>query len=91
MTLEEVPLIAYDTNGKVVDVEMVPSKVTATINIASPHKEVPIKVIPVGEVQFGKAISSISSSESKVVVYGSQNVIDKIEYFVKKRDSFLLN
>ena len=80
MSLEDVPLIAYDTNGKVVDVEMVPSKVTATINIDSPHKEVPIKVIPVGEVQFGKAISSISSSETKVTVYGSQNIIEKIEY-----------
>ena len=80
MTLEDVPLIAYDTNGKVVDVEMVPSKVTATINVASPHKEVPIKVIPVGEVQFGKAISSISTSETKVTIYGSEEVIEKIEY-----------
>ena len=81
MTLEEVPLIAYDTNGKVVEVEMVPSKVTATINVESPHKEIPIKVIPIGEVQFGKAISSITSSVSKVTVYGSKEVIDKIEYF----------
>lgn len=80
MTLDDVPLIAYDTNGKVVDVEMVPSKVTATINIESPHKEVPIKVIPTGEVQFGKAISSITSSETKVTIYGSQNVIEDIEY-----------
>ena len=81
MTLEDVPLIAYDTNGKVVDVEMVPSKVIATINVDSPHKEVPIKVIPVGEVQFGKAISSITTSETKVTIYGSQEVIDKIDYF----------
>ena len=80
MTLEDVPLIAYDTNGKVVDVEMVPSKVTATINVDSPHKDVPIKVIPVGEVQFGKAISSITSSETKVTIYGNQDVIEKIEY-----------
>ena len=80
VTLKDVPLIAYDTNGKVVEVEMVPSKVTATINIESPHKEVPIKVIPVGEVQFGKAISSITSSETKVTIYGSKEVIDKIDY-----------
>ncbi len=78
--LENVPLIAYDTNGKVVDVEMVPNKVTAIINIDSPHKEVPIKVIPEGEVQFGKAISSITSSITKVTIYGSNDVISKIEY-----------
>ena len=91
MTLEDVPLIAYDTNGKVVDVEMVPSKVTATINIDSPHKEVPIKVIPVGEVQFGKAISSISSSISKVTVFGSSSVIEKIEYLPVEIDVENLN
>ncbi len=79
-TLENVPIIAYDNDGKVVDVEMVPSKVKATINIDSPHKEVPIKVIPKGEVQFGKAISSITSSETKVVVYGEESSLAKIEY-----------
>ena len=79
-TLENVPIIAYDTDGKVVDVEMVPSKVTATINIDSPHKEVPIKIIPTGEVQFGKAISSITSSETKVIVYGDETALSKIEY-----------
>lgn len=78
--LENVPLIAYDTNGKVVEVEMVPNKVTAIINIDSPHKEVPIKVIPEGEVQFGKAISAITSSVTKVTIYGSNDVISKIEY-----------
>ena len=80
MTLENVPIIAYDNDGKVVDVEMVPSKVTATINIASPHKEVPIKIIPKGEVQFGKAISSITSTETKVTVYGEESALAKIEY-----------
>ena len=79
-TLENVPLIAYDTNGKTVDVEMVPSKVNATINIDSPNKEVPIKVVPTGEVQFGKAISSIASTESKVIIYGSEDTLSKIEY-----------
>lgn len=79
-TLENVPLIAYDTNGKTVEVEMVPGKVNATINIDSPSKEVPIKVVPTGEVQFGKAISSITSTESKVIIYGSEDVLSKIEY-----------
>lgn len=90
-TLENVPLIAYDTNGKTVDVEMVPSKVTATINIDSPSKEVPIKVIPTGEVQFGKAISSITSTETKVTIYGSEDIINKIEYFPVEVDVSNLN
>ena len=91
MTLENVPIIAYDNDGKVVDVEMVPSKVTATINVDSPHKEVPIKVIPKGEVQFGKAISSITSSETKVTVYGEENALSKIEYLPVEVDVTNLN
>lgn len=59
---------------------MVPNKVTATISIESPSKEVPIKVIPKGEVEFGKAISSMTSSVSKVTVYGDEEVLDKLEY-----------
>lgn len=79
-TLEDVNLVAYDSEGKIVDVEMVPNKVTATISIVSPSKEVPIKVIPKGEVEFGKAISSMTSSVSKVTVYGDEDVLDKLEY-----------
>lgn len=79
-TLEDVKLVAYDSEGKIVDVEMVPNKVTATISIESPSKEVPIKVIPKGEVEFGKAISSMTSSVSKVTVYGDEEVLDKLEY-----------
>ena len=89
--LENVPLIAYDKEGKVVDVEMVPSKVNATIKIDSPSKEVPIKVIPEGEVQFGKAISSITSSQTKVTIYGNQSALDKIEYLPVKVDVKNLN
>ena len=80
VALDDIPLIAYNSSGKVMNVEMVPSTVSANINIESPSKEVPIKVIPKGEVQFGKAISSISSSDSKVIVYGDKNVISQIEY-----------
>lgn len=79
-TLEDVKLVAYDSNGKVVNVEMVPKKVTATISIESPSKEVPVKVIPKGEVLFGKAISSISSSVSKVTAYGDKKALEELQF-----------
>lgn len=78
--LDDVPLVAYDASGKVVDVEIVPSKISANLVISSPSKEVPIKVIPTGELTFGKAISSISTSETKVTVYGTKDVLDNIDY-----------
>ncbi len=79
-TLSDVKLVAYDDTGNVVDVEMVPNKVTATVSIVSPSKEVPVKIIPKGEVSFGKAISSMTSSVSKVIVYGDEDVLDELQY-----------
>lgn len=78
--LEDVSLVAYDSKGNVVDVEMVPSKVSATVSIVSPSTTVPVKVIPKGEVEFGKAISSISTNISQITVYGDEDVISTIQY-----------
>lgn len=79
-TIKDVQLKAYDVQGNVVDVEIVPVKVDATITISSPSKEVPIKVIPKGEVAFGMAINMIEISETKVTVYGTQELLSKIDY-----------
>ena len=56
ITLEDVPLVAYDANGKTVDVEIVPKNVTAKVTVSSPSKELPIEIVPKGELAFGKAI-----------------------------------
>lgn len=78
--IEDVSLVAYDSKGNVVDVEMVPSKVSATVSIVSPKTTVPLKIIPKGEVEFGKAISSMTSSVSQVTVYGEEDVINELQY-----------
>lgn len=78
--LEDVNLVAYDSKGNVVNVEMVPSKVSANVSIVSPSATVPIKVIPKGDVEFGKAISSMSSNVSQVTVYGDEEVIADLQY-----------
>lgn len=79
-TLRDIPLRAYDEKGNIVEVEIVPSTISANIEIASPKKELPIKVIPVGEVSFGLAISSIDVSETKVTVYGEETVLSNLNY-----------
>ena len=79
VTLKDVPLVAYDENGKRVNVEIVPSTVDAKVTITSPHKEVPVKVIPTGKLAFGKAIESLDTNVSTVTVYGQKDAIDKID------------
>lgn len=78
--IKDVPLKAYDEDGNVVDVEIVPSKVDVNVDITSLSKELPIKVIPVGNVSFGKAINTIQTSESKIIVYGTSEILDEINY-----------
>ena len=80
ITINDIALKAYDENGYVVDVEIVPEKINADITISSPSKELPIKVIPVGNVAFGKAISSINSSETSVTVYGDEETLNSLTY-----------
>ena len=79
LTLKDVPLVAYDNDGKVVYVEIVPKTVDAKLTITSPSKEIPIKVVPTGSLAFGKSIKSITTSVSSVTVYGEQAAVDKID------------
>ena len=84
-TIDNVPLVAYDKDGKVVKVEIVPEKIEATIKISSPSKNVPIKVETKGELD-NKAIKSILTSASNVTLFGSQDVLENIEYVVAEID-----
>ncbi len=77
-TLKDVPLKAYDAEGNVVDVEIVPEKIDVDIVISSPSKEVPLKIIPVGEVSFGQAISAFNTSVTRVTVYGDATALESL-------------
>lgn len=79
-TLKDVPLKAYDVNGEVVDVEIVPETIDVAIELASPSKELPIKIMPKGEVSSGYAISSMTANETKVVVYGDEESLNDLKY-----------
>lgn len=80
ITLKDVPLVAYDSTGNIIDVEIVPSKIDVDLEITSPMKEVPIKVMPKGNVAFGKAISTIESNETTAIVYGDEEIISELKY-----------
>ncbi|MDD2489699.1 MAG: CdaR family protein [Bacilli bacterium] len=78
LDFKDIPLVAYDELGNIVDVEIVPSKVNAIISIASPSKVVPIQVIPTGNVTFGKAISNIDLDIKDVTIYGEESILTNI-------------
>lgn len=88
--LSDIPLIAYDKNGEKVDVEIVPSKVEATIKIASPSKTIPVKVVTKGELD-GKSIKSIITSVNSLTIYGDEETLNSIEEFPVEIDVAGLN
>lgn len=83
---DDIPLIAYDANGERVDIDIVPSTISADITIKSPSKEVPFRVEPVGDVVFGKAIDSIELDKSTVTIYGDEATLAEIDYLPVKID-----
>lgn len=84
-TLTDIPLVAYDKDGKIIDVEIVPNKVEAVIKIASPSKTVPIKVEPEGKLE-GRAIKTLTPSVQEVTIYGDESSLASIEYLPVKID-----
>ncbi len=79
INLKDVPLIAYDASGNTVDVEIVPAKVDANIEIKSPSKTVPVEVVPKGELAFGKSIASIETNVPTVTIYGDEDILESLE------------
>lgn len=79
-TINEVDLIAYDNEGNIIDVEIVPGTISAEVVIKSPSKDVPIKIIPKGNVAFGYAIKSIVASDTKVTVWGTSDALANLKY-----------
>ncbi len=84
--LKDVPLAAYNSKGEKIDIEIVPATVDATIVIQSPEKTVPLKIIPEGNVVFGKAINTMTLSKANVTIYGDSDAINNISSIPVKID-----
>ena len=77
-TLNDVSIKAYDNEGNVVDVEFVPTKISAEIDLASPSKKVSLNFVPKGNLPTGKAIGGYSFSQNDVTIYGDTEALSSI-------------
>lgn len=86
-TVDSNILVAYDSSGNIIDnIEIVPAKISASVTVSSYSVELPVKVVTSGNLITGYAISSITSSVSKVTVYGDEAAINKLSYIEAKID-----
>lgn len=78
--IDNVPLVAYDSNGnKISNIEIVPSKVKATVTIDSYSQSKGVKITTKGEMATGFAIASLKSAIENVKIYGEKSVVDAID------------
>lgn len=91
-TVDSIVLAAYANDGTKIDnIEIVPSKISASVTVDSYYTELPIKVITSGKLTTGYAMSSVISSITKVGVYGDEEAIAKLSYIEAKIDIDGLN
>lgn len=85
-TINNNKLVAYNNAGEIVDVEILPETVDATLTITSTSKVVPIKVVPIGDIALGYAIESTTTNVSNITIYGDEESLKEIEYVPVKID-----
>lgn len=91
-TVDSIILVAYANDGTKVDnVEIVPTKISASVTVESYYAELPIKVVTTGNLTTGYALSSAESSIAKVGVYGDKDAINELSYIEAKIDVDGLN
>lgn len=84
-TIDSIVLAAYANDGTILDnIEIVPAKISASITVDSYSAELPIKVVTEGNLTTGYALSSVTSSINKVMVYGTEEVIKDLSYIEAK-------
>ncbi len=79
-------VVAYDNDGNIVDCDIIPETVSATVEVSSPSKTVPITVKAVGEIADGYSIDSINLDYESVTLYAAQETLDLIEEIVVEVD-----
>ena len=78
-TIDSIMLVAYASDGSIIEnVEIVPSKISASITVDTYSAELPVKVVTEGSLTSGYALSSVNSSVSKVTVYGDEETIREL-------------
>lgn len=76
---QDAKLVAYDQEGNPVNVDILPETVTAKVSVTTPHKEVPIEIIPEGKMKDGLAIESYTLDHSSITIYAPQSVLDNVD------------
>lgn len=71
-------VVAYDQEGKAMDVDISPNEVNVSVSISSPSRQIPIIASMVGEIPNNRAIERITFDHPSVTIYGVEEVLNTI-------------
>lgn len=72
-------VVAYDADGNLMDVDIIPDTLKASVKVTKPSKNVPITLNPTGVIPDNKAIASYELDKKYVTIYAKQSVLDSID------------
>ena len=75
----DAPIVAYDSNGNVINADISPSTVTMHVEVSSPSKTIPIVLKTTGSLPTGKSINSITLDSQSTTIYGYSDKISSVD------------
>ena len=87
----EAPVFAYDKLGNKLDVEIKPDKLTASVQVTTPSKVVPIEAVVTGNAPDGYSVESVVLTPSEVKLYGETNALEDYEKLQIQADLYQLD
>lgn len=80
---KEAVIVAYNQKGELLEnADVIPRVVTATVEVSSPNKTVPVRVQFDGEFADNKAVDVLELDHEAITIYGEQAVLDTISEIV---------
>lgn len=79
---KSIKLLAYDKEGnEMTDAEITPASIEVDVPITNLYKSVPLSIRQIGKLPNGYVLADMSSDVEGVAVYGSKEVLDKLNAY----------
>jgi YbbR domain-containing protein len=79
--IKKVKLVAYDKSGNEVKGAISPPVLEVEIPITLPLKSLPLQIKWIGQPAKGFAVAAVQQSVEQITVYGTQDVLDRMEFY----------
>ncbi len=87
----EALVFAYDKLGNKLDVEIKPDKLTASVQVTTPSKVVPVEAVVTGNAPAGYSVGNLTLSPSEVKLYGETSALESYEKLQLQVDLYQLD